>query len=98
MCPNCHRALGYPLKQCMDGRCPFCGYKPGDEDRRANARSVSAPEDRAEHFLKLNWKRKAEIATDLSRPRLEERPPNPARKRPRKPSQRRYELIESSQD
>jgi hypothetical protein len=98
MCPNCHRAVAYPLKQCGGGRCPFCGYKPGDEDRRARTLSVSAPDERAEHFLKLDWKEKTENAIDLKEPRREERPPNKPRKRARKARQLHYELIESSQD
>jgi hypothetical protein len=67
MCPNCHRALAYPLKQCSGGRCPFCGYKPGDKDRRARAEG-----DRADSMELLDYLAK--------NPRREERPPDIPRK------------------
>ena len=37
-CPNCGRRLGYPLSDCQGGRCPFCGYKPGDHDEHVRER------------------------------------------------------------
>ena len=52
MCPECGRALANPLLQCRGARCPFCGYKPGDHDRVARARTPKEPPDvsRESHF------------------------------------------------
>jgi len=36
MFPNCGRVLAYPIKECVGGRCPFCGYTPGDVDVSAD--------------------------------------------------------------
>lgn len=38
-CPNpkCGIYLAAPVAQCGGGRCPKCGYKPGDIDRLAKA-------------------------------------------------------------
>jgi hypothetical protein len=36
-CPNCGILLAFSLSHCPWGRCPRCGYKPGDFDKDVRA-------------------------------------------------------------
>src|SRR2546421_180146 len=55
-CPHCAAYLATPVAQCPGGRCPRCGYKPGDIDKfaRAQARLAEARESaiRAGHWTR----------------------------------------------
>ena len=92
MCPNCHRDLAYPLQQCSGGRCPFCGYKPGDV-LSSIRHDIRMPAD-VRHWLT----EKPVVPSSVRPAKRVTRKAVPHEALPRKASQRRYELIESSQD
>ena len=54
-CPKCKRYLAAPLSACKDGRCPFCGYKPGeDELREKEKKRLEKQEARSEVGSKVS--------------------------------------------
>ena len=59
-CPKCDRYLAFRLSMCIDGRCPFCGYKPGDDDlregegRRSDKRAAEI-QDSIRQILYHDW-------------------------------------------
>ena len=53
MCPKCDRYLAYPVEECKGGRCPHCGFKPGESDRAD--RLDKKPPDVAREPKNPNW-------------------------------------------